>query len=153
MTRFSAHTNSVATLKSSREEVWEALTDPELVTRFTPYLHDIEVDGDRWRWHIARVPVLGKSIGTTFTEVMSFEEPRRIGFTHDAERAEEHSAVEGEYVLNEKGQGTEVCIDLTVTVDLPFSRVTRPAVEAGMRTVMALMGRRFASNLLHYLGE
>ena len=44
-------------------------------------------------------------------------------------------------------------IDLGVSVDLPFSRVMRPAVEGGMRAVMALMGRRFAHNLLRHLGE
>ena len=58
----------------------------ELLPELTPYLHRIDVDGDRWTWHVAKVPLLGKSIGTTFTEVMTFEEPHRIGFTHDKER-------------------------------------------------------------------
>ena len=31
MTRFKASNQSAATLKSSREEIWEALTDPELL--------------------------------------------------------------------------------------------------------------------------
>jgi carbon monoxide dehydrogenase subunit G len=153
MTRFSAHNSSSASLKSSREKVWDALTDPRLVPKLTPYLHTIDVDGDRWRWNVAKVPLLGKSIGTSFTEVMTFEEPRRIGFKHDPALTDEHSAVEGEYVLEESGQGTRVSIDLDVTVDLPFARMTRPAVEGGMRAVMALMGRRFASNLLRHLGE
>ena len=153
MTRFTAKNNSEATLKSSRADVWKALTDPELLPKLTPYLHRIDVDGDRWTWHVAKVPLLGKSIGTTFTEVMTFEEPHRIGFTHDKERTDEHSAVEGEYILEEAGQGTRVSIDIGVTVDLPFSRVMRRAVEGGMTAVMALMGRRFASNLLRHLGE
>jgi carbon monoxide dehydrogenase subunit G len=153
MTRYSAHNQSSATLKSSRKEVWEALTDPKLLPKLTPYLHTIEVDGDRWTWNVAKVPLLGKSIGTCFTEVMTFEEPRRIGFKHDPEEAEERSAVEGEYILEEAGQGTRVSIDIGVTVDLPFSRVARRAVEGGMTAVMALMGRRFASNLLRHLGE
>jgi len=153
MTRFSAHNQSTATLKSSRKEVWDALTDPKLLPKLTPYLHTIDVDGDRWRWNVAKVPLLGKSIGTRFTEVMTFEEPRRIGFKHDPEKSDEQSAVEGEYILEEAGQGTRVSIDIGVTVDLPFSRALRRAVEGGMSAVMALMGRRFASNLLRHLGE
>jgi carbon monoxide dehydrogenase subunit G len=153
MTRFSAHNQSSATLKSSRKEVWDALTDAELLPKLTPYLHTIDVDGDRWRWNVAKVPLLGKSIGTCFTEVMTFEEPRRIGFKHDPEQAEEQSAVEGEYILEDAGEGTRVSIDIGVTVELPFSRVMRRAVEGGMTAVMALMGRRFASNLLRHLGE
>lgn len=153
MTRFSAQNQSAATLKSSRGKIWDVLTDPVLLPELTPYLHNIEVDGDRWTWNVAKVPLLGKSIGTCFTEVMTFEEPRRIGFKHDPERSEEHSAVEGEYILEEAGTGTRVSIELHVSVDLPFSRVMRPAVEGGMRAVMALMGRRFAHNLLRHLGE
>jgi carbon monoxide dehydrogenase subunit G len=153
MTRFSAHNSSAATLKYPRKDIWDALTDPELLPRLTPYLHSIDVDGDRWRWNVAKVPLLGKSIGTTFTEVMTFEEPTYIGYKHDPERSEEHSAVEGDYHLEEVAGGTRVSIDLDVTVDLPFSRVMRPAVEGGMRAVMALMGRRFAHNLLRHLGE
>jgi carbon monoxide dehydrogenase subunit G len=153
MTRFSAQNQSSAVLKSSRDKIWDALTDPELLPVLTPYLHTIEVDGDRWTWNVAKVPLLGKSIGTTFTEVMTFDEPRYIGFKHDPDRTDEHSAVEGEYVLEEVDGGTRVSIDLGVTVDLPFSKVMRPAVEGGMRTVMALMGRRFARNLLRHLGE
>lgn len=153
MTRFSAQNQSAATLTSSREKIWDALTDPELLPELTPYLHNIEVDGERWTWKVAKVPLLGKSIGTCFTEVMTFDEPRYIGFKHDPERTDEHSAVEGEYVLEEVADGTRVSIDLGVSVDLPFSRVMRPAVEGGMRAVMALMGRRFAHNLLRHLGE
>ena len=47
MTRFHASNQSSATLKSSRVEVWKALTDPELLPELTPYLHRIDVDGDR----------------------------------------------------------------------------------------------------------
>jgi len=153
MTRFHAKNQSAATLKSSRAAVWKALTDPELLPELTPYLHRIDVDGDRWTWHVAKVPLLGKSIGTTFTEVMTFDEPHRIAFTHDKERSEEHSAVEGEYILEDAGEGCRVSIEIGVSVELPFAKVTRRAVEGGMRAVMALMGRRFASNLLRHLGE
>ncbi len=153
MTRFTASNRSAATLKSSRKEVWTALTDPELLPKLTPYLHRIDVEDDRWTWHVAKVPVLGKSIGTTFTEVMSFDEPTRITYTHDKNRTEENSAVEGEYHLEEEGSGCRVSIDISVSVDLPFPKATRRAVEGTMKGVMAAMGRRFAHNLLKHLGE
>ena len=153
MTRFSARNRSTADLKSSRVELWKALTDPELLPRLTPYLRRIDVDGDRWTWNLAKIPVLGKSIGTTFTEVMSFEEPARIDFVHDEARTEEKTYVQGHYVLEERGESSRVSIELEVVSELPFSRVTRPAVEAAMSAVMAGMGRRFAHNLLRHLGE
>ncbi len=153
MTRFSAQNQSSAVLKSSRKQVWDALTDPVLLPELTPYLHRIDVDGERWTWHVAKVPLLGRSIGTCFTEMMTFEEPHYIGYKHDPARTEEQSAVEGDYHLEEVPGGTRVSIDLGVSVELPFARVMRPAVEGGMRAVMALMGRRFAHNLLRHLGE
>lgn len=152
MTRFTASNSSEATLKSSQQDVWDALTDPKLIAKLTPYLQRIDVDGDRWTWNVTKVPLLGRSIGTTFTEVMGLEEPSRIRFTHDGSR-DETSAVEGEYRLREAGSGCHVAIDIEVTVDLPFPRATRRAVEGAMRAVMAGMGRRFAHNLLRHLGE
>jgi carbon monoxide dehydrogenase subunit G len=153
MTRFTASNKSSATLKSSRKDVWAALTDPTLLPKLTPYLQRIDVVDDKWTWNVTKVPLLGRSIGTTFTEVMTFEEPRRIVFTHDPSRTDENSGVEGEYILEEAGSGCRVSIDLGVTVDLPFPKATRRAVEVGMRGVMAAMGRRFAHNLLKHLGE
>ena len=153
MTRFSAHNRSSATLKSSRKEVWDVLTDAKLLPKLTPYLHRIDVDGDRWTWNVAKVPVLGKSIGTTFTEVMTFEEPERIEYTHDTSRKDENAGVEGVYLLEEDGSGCRVSIDLGVSMDLPFPKATRRAVEGTISGVMAAMGRRFAHNLLKHLGE
>lgn len=153
MTRFTASNKSAATLKSSRKDIWDALTDPKLLPKLTPYLHRIDVDGDRWTWHVTKVPVLGKDIGSTFTEVMTFDEPDRIGFEHDSERSEEQTEVNGEYRLRPDGSGTHVAIDLGVTVELPFPKAMRRPVERSIATVMALMGRRFARNLLRHLGE
>jgi carbon monoxide dehydrogenase subunit G len=153
MTSFSARNRSTATLKSSRVEIWKALTDPDLLPQLTPYLKKIDVDGDRWTWQLAKIPVMGKSIGSTFTEVMTFEEPERIVFAHDDAHTEETTWVEGAYDLRDAGSGTSVSIDLAVTSELPFPRLSRPAVEAAMSAVMAGMGRRFASNLLRHLGE
>ena len=103
MTRFTASNQSAATLKSSRKDVWAALTDPKLLPKLTPYLQRIDVEDDRWTWNVTKVPILGKSIGTTFTEVMTFEEPNRIAFTHDPRAARRTSGVEGEYLLEEAG--------------------------------------------------
>lgn len=153
MSRFTATNKSAATLKSPRDAVWDALTDPELLPRLTPYLNRIDVVDDRWTWHVTRVPVLGKSIGSTFTEVMTFDKPQRIGFEHDTQRTEELTEVKGEYSLEDAGSGTRVAIELGVTVELPFPRAMRRPVEGAMAAVMAGMGRRFASNLLRHLGE
>ena len=153
MTRFSASNQSAATLRSSRDDIWQALTDPELLPRLTPYLNRIDVADDRWTWHVTRVPILGKSIGSTFTEVMSFEKPDRIGFDPDPARTEELTQVQGEYHLEDDGAGTRVSIEIGVTVELPFPRGMRRPVELAIATVMAGMGRRFASNLLRHLGE
>jgi carbon monoxide dehydrogenase subunit G len=153
MTRFTASNKSAATLKSSRKDIWDALTDPQLLPKLTPYLQRIDVDGDRWTWHVTKVPVLGKNIGSTFTEVMTFDEPKRIGFEHDPQRTDEKTEVQGEYHLEEAGSGTRVSIELGVSVELPFPGAMRRPVEGAIRAVMAGMGRRFAHNLLRHLGE
>jgi carbon monoxide dehydrogenase subunit G len=153
MTRFTASNKSAATLKSSRKDVWDALTDPVLLPKLTPYLQRIDVDRDRWTWHVTKVPVLGKNIGSVFTEVMTFDEPKRIGFEHDPQRSEEKTEVQGEYHLEDEGSGTRVSIELGVSVELPFPKAMRRPVEGAIAAVMAGMGKRFASNLLRHLGE
>jgi len=153
MTRFTASNKSAATLKSDRKDIWAALTDPVLLPKLTPYLHRIDVDGDRWTWYVTKVPVLGKDIGSTFTEVMTFDEPKRIGFEHDPQRTEEKTEVQGEYHLEEVGSGTRVSIELGVSVELPFPKAMRRPVEGAIGAVMAGMGKRFAGNLLRHLGE
>ncbi len=153
MTRFSASNQSAATLKSSREDIWAALTDPTLLPKLTPYLHRIDADGDRWTWHVAKVPMLGKSIGSTFTEVMTLDPKTRICFQHDPEKKDEQTEVRGEYHLEDRQAGTRVSIDIEVDVELPFPKAMRRPVEGAIRTVMAGMGRVFARNLLKHLGE
>lgn len=153
MNRFSARNRSEAVLRSAPQEVWKVLTDPQLLVRMTPNLRAIDVDGDRWTWHLSRIPVLSATITPTFTEVMSFEEQRRIGFTHDRSMPDERTGVEGEYLLTPAGNGTRVSIDLRIDCDLPLAAMTRPAVETAMRTVVAAMGRRFGANMMRHLGE
>jgi carbon monoxide dehydrogenase subunit G len=154
MTRFTASNQSAATLKSARPKIWEALTDPTLLPKLTPYLQRIDVDGDRWTWQVTKVPVLGKNIGSTFTEVMSLDEQTRIRFTHDKEKTDEQTEVQGEYHLEDRSDGgTRVSIDIEVTVELPFPKAMRRPVEGAMKAVMGGMGRVFARNLLRHLGE
>jgi len=153
MAEFSVRNRSVATVDADRSEVWRALTDPDLLARLTPYLSRIEVDGDRWTWHLTRLPVLGAVVAPSFTEVMTFDEPRSITFEHDPERTGEQAGVSGDYRLTEKASGTDLRIDLDITVDLPFPRAAGPAVRTAMRGVVAAMGSRFSTNLVRHLGR
>jgi carbon monoxide dehydrogenase subunit G len=151
MTTFTVSTRSTAVLDASRERVWQALTDPGLLARLTPYLRSIEAHGDRWTWHLMRIPVLGSVISPSFTEVMTFDEPSRIDFAHDPAKRDEKAGVEGSYVMREVSGGTDVRIELAISVDLPFPRLARPAVHAAMRAVIATMGARFSHNLVRHL--
>ncbi len=155
--RFRARNTSTATMRSAPERVWDVLTDPELLPVLTPYLKRIDVDskddGDRWTWHLMRIPVMSATITPTFTEVMTFEKPTRITFAHDPARTEERTGVEGNYELSPAGTGTRVAIDLEIWCDLPLPRLSRIPVETVMHGVVAAMGKRFASNMLRHLGE
>jgi carbon monoxide dehydrogenase subunit G len=151
MAEFTVSNRSEATVDSGRDHVWAALTDPALLPRLTPYLRHIDADGDRWTWHLVRIPVLGAVVAPTFTEVMTFDEPTSIRFEHDPARTEESAGVTGDYRLSERGSGTHLRIDLAITVDLPFPRVAGPAVRTAMRGVVGAMGHRFSSNLVRHL--
>lgn len=153
MTRFHARNRSTAELSSEPAQVWAILTDPELLVRFTPNLRAIDVDGDRWTWRLTRIPVLSTAIEPEFTEIMEFDEPRRIAFAHDQTRTDERAGVDGEYLIEPLAPGTRVTIDLTIWVDIPLPRLARPAVELAMSTVVAGMGHRFARNVRRHLGE
>ena len=155
MTRFSVSTASTATVDADQQRVWAALTDPDLVVRLTPYLSRIDANHDqgqeRWTWHLARIPLLGSMVSPSFTEVMSFDEPSQIDFVHDPERTDEKAGVDGRYVLKEARQGTDVSIELSIAVELPFPKLARAAVHAAMRAVIATMGSRFSHNLVRHL--
>ncbi|MBF4766168.1 SRPBCC family protein [Nocardioides agariphilus] len=155
MTRFSVSTTSRATVEASRQRVWDALTDTGLLSRLTPYLRRIDAssspDSVRWTWHLVQIPLLGSMVSPSFTEVMTFDEPSRIDFAHDPARAEEKAGVEGRYTLVEAGGATDLSIELAITVDLPFPRLARPAVQAAMHAVVATMGVRFSHNLVRHL--
>lgn len=154
MARFSTSTRSAATISATPDAVWATLTDPALVARLTPFLHRVTERGEHWVWEMTKVPVLGKSFSFSFTERMTFDEPHRIDFTHDpaAGHGDETAGVEGWYVLEPRSAGTHLETSLTISVELPFPGVTRPAVSAAMKGVVTLMGQRFSQNLLHHLG-
>lgn len=154
MATFRARDRSSAVLRSSRSEVWTALTDADLIARITPYVTSITVDGDRWTWRMGTIPVLGVSVAPRFTEVMEFEPEDRIAFHHDPSRPDEMTAVQGTYVLaDHPGGGTDVSIDLQISCHLPLPGLARPAVERVMSSVVKHMGTVFSRNLLKHLGE
>jgi carbon monoxide dehydrogenase subunit G len=154
MARFSATNESTATVHAPRAAIWDALTDPVLLPRLTPFLDGITADGDTWCWQMTRLPVVGLEVVPAFTEQMRFTEPERIDFHHaPPPGAKERTGVEGWYVLTEQGEErTRLAINLTVTVELPVSRLASPAVTSAMKGVMATMGKRFAANLSHHVG-
>lgn len=69
MRRFTATNGSEAVVSADRTRIWQALTDPEPLPKLTPLLRRIDTDGDVWRWHLARLSVLGVDIATTCTVV------------------------------------------------------------------------------------
>lgn len=154
MATFSTSNRSAATVTADVDAVWAVLTDPALLAHLTPFLHSVRPDGEEhWVWQMTKVPVLGKSFSFTFRERMDFDEPHRIDFTHDpAPGAGETAGVAGWYALKEHLRGTRLETSMEITVDLPFPGLVRPAVEAGMKGVIAVMGQRFSHNLLHHLG-
>ena len=153
MARFSATTRNDIVLAVPRERIWAALVDPELLPRLTPLLRRIEVDGPFWRWHLAGLSVLGVGITPVFTERMVFYDGRGIGYTHAPPPGVVESAgAEGSYVLVDVPGGTHLAIELTLTVELPLSRLAAPAVRRVMTATMQRIGERFGANLLHHLG-
>ena len=111
MATFRARDRSSAVLRSPRSEVWAALTDADLIAQITPYVTGIDVEGDRWTWRLATLPVLGISVAPKFTEVMDLHPQDRIVFTHDPDRPDEMTAVNGTYDLTDHADGgTDVSI-------------------------------------------
>lgn len=154
MASFNTANRSTATVTAPPDAVWDVLTDPDLVAGLTPFLRTVRERGEHWVWELSRIPVLGRSFSFTFTERMVFDEPHRIDFSHDptAGEGEESAGVEGWYRLTPKAGGTHLETSMSITVELPFPGVTRPAVTTAMKGVVAIMGQRFSHNLLEHLG-
>lgn len=151
MTKFSVRNRSEATVNASPERIWSVLVDPAMLVRYTPNIRKIDANGDVWVWYLSRVSALGHAVEPSFTEIMEFDEPRRIGFRHDDTKTDERAGVDGEYVLEPVAEGTHVLIDLGIWVDLPLPRMSRRLVEPVMHGVVSGMGYRFAQNLRHHL--
>jgi uncharacterized protein YndB with AHSA1/START domain len=159
--RFQTTDISADVVGAPRDDIWEVLTDPDLLARFAPLVDSItEVDADHWRWQLAGIHALGHRFAPCFTVLMKFDEGGRIEFTHDPPpNATEHAGAEGVYDLEDvapSGEfpdgGTRVSIEFTVHVDLPLPAVSRPAVHRVMERTLGLMGDRFAANLRRHLG-
>ena len=156
MTIFTASTRAEAVVMAEPEEIWAALTDPNLIAEFTPFLHRIEADGDLWRWYMTGLDVLGKTFRPEFTERMVFDEPKRIEFHHEPPAETERSGVEGWYELTPlseaEGGGTRLVTDLQICLDLPLPKIAKRAVLKAMNGVMDSMGDTFSERLLEHLG-
>jgi carbon monoxide dehydrogenase subunit G len=152
VTCFEATVDSVADISAPRDDVWKALTDADLLPRLTPLLSKIDVDGDRWRWHMMKIAALGVSVIPVFTETMHFEDGKRIEYNHtppDGKR--ERAGAEGVYELSDVDGGTHLAISLTLRVDLPLPKASARAVQRVMRSTMNRTGEKFSQNLLGHL--
>lgn len=156
MPSFAAKTRAEAVVLASQQDIWEALVDPVLMARFTPFLKQVTADGEHWRWELSGIDVLGVKVAPTFTERMVFTEPDRIEFHHDPPAgSKEKAGVDGWYQLRpiaDRPDATGLVTELEITLDLPLPRATGGAVRAAMRKVIDVMGDRFSQNLLDHLG-
>lgn len=157
MTSFSARTHAEAVVLAPQRDIWDVLVDPTLMARFTPFLKDITVDGQHWRWELSGLKVLGLKVAPAFTERMVFTEPDRIEFHHDPRGGTtEQAGVEGWYQLRPAdspgGPATELVTDLEITVDLPLPKAAGRPVRATMQKVIDRMGDTFSQRLLEHLG-
>jgi carbon monoxide dehydrogenase subunit G len=153
MTTFSSQNTSVAEVPASREAIWSVLRDAQALADVTPLVRAIDVDGDRWTWHLRGISALGLSVTPSFTELMTFDEPREIRFAHrPPDGRAERAGANGVYTLTELDRHrTRVAIDITLCVELPLPRLSRRAVEAVMATTMQRTGDRFSANLYRRL--
>jgi len=156
VTTFSATKRAEAVVLATQDEIWAALTDPDLMARLTKYVRRITAEGDHWRWELGGIDLLGRSVAPTFTERMVLEEPDRIEFRHDPAGRKEMAGVNGWYELTpvpeDQGGGTHLATELSVCLDAPLPRVSARAVERVMRSVLDSMGDAFSANLLRHLG-
>lgn len=151
MATFSSRNRSTAVVPAPRAAIWKVLTDPDALADLTPLVKAISADGDTWCWQLGGISGLGVTVSPNFTEQMTFIEGERIEFRHVGGAAERAGA-EGTYVLSDAdGGGTELAIDITISVELPLPKVSRRAVERVMATTMAKTGDRFARNLYEAL--
>ena len=151
---FTATRRDVAVVRSSVDEVWSLLVQPEVLVRHTPFLHAIDDLGDGlWRWQVGGIRYPGGVFTSSFTERMVFQPQRVIVFHHEPASEHEHAGAAGRYELTPGPDGTTLDISLGVTVRLPVPRAGAPVVGKAMDVVLAQMGKAFAAGLLKDLGE
>lgn len=153
MATFTARNVSVSIVPVSPDRIWKHICDPQSLTALTPLVRSIEVHGDLWRWHLMGIEALGVCVAPVFTERMEFIEARLIRFNHeDPPGQHERAGADGTYELTQSGDGTELKVDIALTIELPLPRISALAVERVMKTSMQRTGKRFAINLYHRLG-
>ena len=154
MTAFSARNISASRVPATGTDIWAVITDPEALAELTPLVRSIEASGSNWRWALEGIGALGLQVDAVFTERMDFTEGRRIVFTHDPPPgSRELAGLEGVYDLTPVGSdGTDLRVDLTLSVELPLPGLSRPAVEGVLQSLMRTTGRMFAANLYERLG-
>lgn len=129
------------------------ISDATSLAELTPLIKTIDVDGDIWVWHLLGISALGVSVTPSFSELMTFDEPGEIRFTHQPpDGRSERAGASGVYTLEDLGDGsTRLSIDITLCVELPLPRLSRRVVEATMDSMMQRTGDRFATNLYRRL--
>ena len=152
MTRFTGINNSAGIVTTSRDRVWELLTDPQAVARLTPFVDRIEEDGDLWVWHMSTIPGLPVKFAPTFTERMTFTPTERIEYDHAPQGGREPAAVKGWYALEDHEKGTYLEIYLEICIALPLPKAANRMVTGAMSQVMKRMGDRFAERFTAELG-
>lgn len=154
MTVFRTRNRSVSTVPAAPHDIWDVLTDAELLASLTPLVDRIEDRGETWRWTLAGISGLGLEVAPTFTERMTFMPISRIDFSHDPPPgATERAGVEGAYQITKVGEASsKLSIDLTLSVQLPLPGFSRRAVTPIMSASMQKAGEAFAKNLYAHLG-
>lgn len=144
----------MSTVPVRSNELWRLITDPGALADLTPLVRSIEATGSQWEWALNGIEALGLKVEAVFTERMEFIDQRQIIFTHDPPiGSRERAGVEGVYDLTSNGRkATDLQVDLTLSVDLPFPGLSRHAVEPVLLSTMRATGQRFASNLYEQLG-
>lgn len=138
----------------SPEQIWDALTDAELLAELTPLVDRIEVDGDRWAWTLAGISGLGIEVAPTFTERMTFVPISRIDYVHEPPPGRsERAGVDGTYLITKvDDDSSKLAIDLTLCVELPLPEFSRSLIEGIMARTTARTGAAFARNLYRHFG-
>ncbi len=153
MTRFESRNLSEADVPAPPSALWEVLSSPDLLARFTPLIREIRADGDLWCWQLSGISALGVEVAPSFSERMTLVDQERIDFRHDPPSgASERAGADGTYTLAPlDGEAARLFIDITIWVDLPLPKVSRRAVEKVMAESMERTGDRFAANLYRHL--